>query len=187
LPGQKGHHCPAPYVKADPLEEAVWQAVAETLQQPELLAEEYRRRLAQAKAPDNLQAQQKQMSSSLKRIKTQEDRLIDAYRNEVIELDQLKVEMGKLKAHKQEIEHKQKALDQQSREQASLEKGLSQLEDFCEQVSQGLDSLTFEEKQKLLRLVVDHITLEGDKVCIHAVIPTGSSGNSVNLRPYGVH
>jgi hypothetical protein len=143
--------------------------------------------LAEAKAPDNVEVEERQLSLALKRIKNQEDHLIDAYRNEVIELDQLKAEMGKLKLRKQEVQQRQKALDQQGREQARLQEGLCQLESFCEQVSQGIDSLTFDEKQKLLRLVVDHITLEGQKVCIHAVIPMDSPGDFVSLRPYGVY
>ena len=164
----------------------MWQAVAGVLQQPDVLAQEYKRRLTKAEAPNNLETERRQISLALRRIKTQEDRLIDAYKNEVIELDQLKVKIGGLRAHKQEIEQRQEVLEQQNREQISLEEGLARLENFREQVGQGLDNLTFEDKQKLLRLVVERVTLEGEKVCIHAVVPVDSPSSLANLRLRGI-
>jgi hypothetical protein len=152
-----------------------------------VLAQEYKRKLAEAKVPNDSEIEPKQLSLALKRIRIQEDRLIDAYKNEAIDLDQLKVEMGKLRARKQETEQRQKRLEQQGREQTNLKEGLAHLEAFCRRVSQGLQNLTFEEKQKLLRLVVDHVTLEGQKVCIHAVVPMDSPNNFASLCPRNVN
>ena len=45
------------------------------------------------------------------------------------------------------------------------------LEKFCETVAVGVDSLTFGERQELLRLVVERILLEGDRGRVEAVIP----------------
>jgi len=40
-----------------------------------------------------------------------------------------------------------------------------------------LESLSFDGRQQLLRLVVERITLDADRVCIQTVIP--NEGNSV--------
>ena len=54
------------------------------------------------------------------------------------------------------------------------------LEQFCHQVAQGLDALTFEERQQLLRLVVESITVGNGRVRVETVIPTRQD-NLLNL------
>lgn len=55
---------------------------------------------------------------------------------------------------------------------------------FCETVNKGLDSLTFEGKQSLLRFLVERIVVEEGKVRVEAVIPLdGETVDSVGLRP----
>ena len=52
----------------------------------------------------------------------------------------------------------------------------------------GLDSLTFEEKQTLLRLVVERIVVEGGKVRVEAIIPVDDESAKVPaLRPPSRH
>ena len=51
------------------------------------------------------------------------------------------------------------------------QKALAHLERFCHQVSKGLTSLTFDERQQLLRLVIERISVENGVARIDAVIP----------------
>ena len=81
----------------DTLEPLVWEAMADALQSPDVLAQEYQRRRLQSEVPDYLETQEKRVDLVLRRVKVQEGRLIDAYKNEAIELPQLKEEMGKLR------------------------------------------------------------------------------------------
>ena len=57
------------------------------------------------------------------------------------------------------------------------------LEAFCERVSQGLENLSFEERQKLLCLVVDRIVVDGQRVHIEGVIPVQGHTPGDALRP----
>jgi site-specific DNA recombinase len=186
LPGQKSH-CPALSVWADSLEEVVWEAVTQALQHPDILAQEYQQYLAQISSSDALETEHKQLLLAQRRLKSQEDHLIDAYKNEVIELPQLKEEMGKLKGRRQELERQHEALERRSKKQASLREGLAQLKAFCERANQGLEHLDFGERQKLLRMVVDRIDLEGQKVKIQAAIPMNSPDDFVGLRSRSRH
>ena len=53
-------------------------------------------------------------------------------------------------------------------------------------VSRGLECMTLEEKQRLLRLVVEKIVVEEGKVRVEAIIPLDdTSGDLVGLRPPG--
>ena len=176
-----GKRCPPGAVSAQPVEDAVWQAVTEALQQPHLLIEEYQRRAAQVVSTDTLASERKQLQVALKKVKAQEDRVTDAYINEAMELERYKAEMATLRQRMEYLERCDKELDQRQRQEQDNQKTLEHLEQFCHQVVQGLDALTFEERQQLLRLVVESITVEDGRVRVETVIPTRKD-NLRNLR-----
>ena len=68
-------------------------------------------------------------------------------------------------------------------ERAQATDAVKRLEAFCQRVSQGLEHLAFEEKQKLLRLLIDRIVIEGEKVQIYGIIPLDGYGEVISLRP----
>ncbi len=152
----------------------MWEAVTEALQHPQLLTEEYQRRITRACTPDALEEERKQTKLALKRVKTQEGRITDAYVNEAMELDRYKAEMEKLRARRQELERARRDIDRRDRERQDGLKALEHVEKFCESVSVGLEAMTYEERRQLLRLVVERITVEDHTVRIETVIPTGN-------------
>ena len=56
------------------------------------------------------------------------------------------------------------------------------MEQFYLRVAQGLEAMTFEERQRLLYLVVKRITMEGRRVRIERVIPTAGDGIQLRTR-----
>ncbi|MBI4234518.1 MAG: recombinase family protein [Chloroflexi bacterium] len=177
-----GKRCLPGSFLAEPVEEAVWEAVKEALQQPQVLVEEYKRRLAHARMPDALEAERKQVALALKRVKAQEDRITDAYVNEAMELDRYKAEMQKLRQRREELERAAQDIERRERQEQDSCRALERLERFCRQVAQGLEAMTFEERQQLLRLVVERITVEDGRVRIETVIPTGDGGVQLRAR-----
>ena len=175
-PQKRGYH-------RDTLEVLVWEAVASALQRPDVLAQEYQRRRLQSETSDNSETHKKQVELALRRIKAQENRLIDAYKNEAIELSRLKEEMGKLRALREGLERERRELGHSRQEQVRAEDAVVRLEAFCERISDGLENLTFEESQKLLRLLVDSIVVEGQHVRIEGIIPVEGSNPGVALSP----
>ena len=177
-----GQRCTPGAVSAQPVEDAVWEAVTGALQPPKVLVEEYRTRLARAATPESVEEERKHVTLALKRLKAQEDRVTDAYINEAMDLDRYKVEMAKLGLRKKELERA--AQDITGREQQEMDgrKGLKQLERFCQDIARGLEEMTFEERQRLLRLVIERITVENGSVHIETVIPTGRDEELRNRR-----
>jgi hypothetical protein len=158
-------------VSAQRLEDAVWDAISESLQQPQLLADEYRRRLSENAGAQPFTEERKKLGIALKRVAAQEDRVTEAYVSEAMDLDRYKEEMDKLKSHRQELDRSQREIDQRQRQKQDTQKALAHLERFCHQVSKGLTSLTFDERQQLLRLVIKQITVENGVARIDTVIP----------------
>ncbi len=108
---------------------------------------------------------------------------MDAYKNEAIDLPRIKEEMGKLRARREALDRERRGMEQLRQQQAQGTHALERLEAFCQRVSQGLERLTFEEKQKLLRLLVDHIQVDGDHVRVEGIIPLQASSRNAALRP----
>ncbi|MFC1945095.1 recombinase family protein, partial [Chloroflexota bacterium] len=166
-----GKRCGAGLVQAEPVEEAVWAAIAEAMKQPERLVEEYQRRIAHEDMPDTIDQERKLLEVALKHVKAQQDRITDAYVNEALELPQYKVKMEELRAKQKQIENQLAESERRAQRRLQDKDTLTKLEAFCEAVSRGLDNLTFVEKQELLRLVVERITIDTDKVRVEAIIP----------------
>ena len=166
-----GRRCRPGSFKAEPVEQAVWGAVAEALEQPHVLIAEYERRLSDLGTVDVIEQERKQLSLALKRLAIREDRVTEAYVNEVMELDRYKNEMEKLMKQRSGLEELENQLGRRAKEEQDAKSGLRYLEEFCDRVSKGLESLSFEDRQKLLRLVVQRITVEDNRVRIETIIP----------------
>ena len=106
-----GQRCQPGAVSAQRLEDAVWDAISESLHQPQLLANEYQRRLAENAGAKPFTEERKKLCIALKRVEAQEDRETEAYVSEVMDLDRYKEGMDKLKSHRQELDKSQQKID----------------------------------------------------------------------------
>ena len=90
--------------------------------------------------------------------------------------------MEKLKERRKGFERAAQEIDlRKRREEASL-KALEHMERFCRRLAQGLEAMTFEERQQLLCLVVDRITVESRRIQMETVIPTGEDAVQLHTR-----
>ena len=128
----------------------------------------------QAGSGDTIKAEGKTLALAMKRLKAQEDRVTDAYIHEVMDLERYSDEMDKLRRQREQLERGTKELAQRERQQQDSGRALEHLDRFCRQVATGLDAMNFEERQQLLRLVVERITVEDGRVRIETIIPTGN-------------
>ena len=75
-------------------------------------------------------------------------------------------------------------MELETREQMEVDtnRSLERLESFCHQIAQGIDSLTFEGRQKLLQLVVERVKVENEVVTIETVIPGFPNDRQLRAR-----
>ena len=178
-----GRRCRPGSFKAEPVEQAVWEAVAEALEQPQVLMAEYERRLSDLGSVDVIEQERNQLSLELKRLVVQEDRVTEAYIKEAMELNRYKYEMGKLGERRSGLEKLENQLGQRAKQEQDAKAGVRYLEEFCDRVSEGLESINFEDRQKLLRLVVERITVEDNMVRIETIIPPDQDMQLRTRRP----
>ena len=99
-----------------------------------------------------------------------------------MDLKRYKTEMDKLRARIKELDGIARDLDRRSEQERGAESALQQLQTFCHRVSVGLDRMSFEERQELLRLVVDRIPVEDETVGIETVITQGDGYSQLRTR-----
>ena len=164
------------------VEQAVWEAVKEALQNPQALAAEYTRRIETSGATSDLDYEAKRLNLTLKQLKTQEDRVTDAYVAEAMDLARYKSEMERLSAQRQVLEQQIGQVQHQAQQEAKDRQALTQLGEFCSLVGRGLDHMTFEERQLFLRLVVESVTVAEGRITVETVIPSAPDGKLRNVR-----
>ena len=99
-----------------------------------------------------------------------------------MDLARYKAEIGKLAHRRRELDGMGKDVERRAKQADASRQALAQLEAFCGQVSLGLEAMTFQERQQLLRLVVEGITVKDGWARIETIIPIGQDGKLRNPR-----
>jgi site-specific DNA recombinase len=131
--------------------------------------------------PQQLQARRQTLNQALAQLARQEERLLEAYLAEVIEL-------AELERKRQDIAQKQQALDRQVRQlEAQLHKQIEidaiapTIQAFCQRVQQGLAQATFAQKRELVELLIDRVIVDEAHVEIRYVIPTTEASTHIRF------
>lgn len=165
--------CNAGTIKADKIENLVWQTIAEAIKKPDLIVEQV------VKFHEDLHVKEHELEQEIQKV---EHDLLEVKRKKDASLD-LFLE-GTIKKHELE-ELMQKVRDKETfyiQKRQRLVKELSQamspveikrnILNFCNEVRPHIDSLPFKEKRQVLTLLVKKVILEqSGMVRIKAVIP----------------
>ena len=171
--------CPCPPVDGNIVESLVWQAVAELLADPQLILDYY---LARQDESDVTPHELKRVRQELDQIDNQNQRLLDAYQAEVIELGELETRRRALAQQRQVLKQHLSELEQLAQQQVRQEALTSDIAEFCENIKSVLQSPTPEEQQQVLRLVVDHILVGKEQLTIKHIIPLNGDSRLYTRR-----
>jgi len=173
--------CPQRQAKVDELDAAVWEHVKQLLNDPATLLGEFEAfaRQAEEHATDE-QIEEQREQAQLRRLDREEQRLLDAYQAEALDLTELK-------ERRQQIAGRRQALTAQREQQARIraerqvaQATLADLKAFCERIRSRLEEATLAEKQRLLHLLIDRVIVGEDTLEIRHVIPLR------RLKPEGI-
>ena len=165
--------CPQRNLRADELDNLVWAEVRRHLETPALILDAYTQwRAEPAPRPDDVVAREvRELQKKLTELDREEHRLIDAYQAELIELDQLERRQRLLR---QRREHLRASLEATHGEHTGAlqraELALS-VERFTRSICGPLATLGFEDRQRLVRTVIDRVMVEEGHIDIHFAIP----------------
>ena len=171
--GGEHRRCPERNIRADELDTFVFEQVCSTLLRPDvLLAGEHAVSARREPVADELlQAQLAKLQRKIDAAAAERRRLADLYQSALIDRDDLLRRSKELQDRTRSVEHQCGALTAQRKELAQQNALRERIAGFSAMVGATIDHLDFEQRQKLLRLVVEQVLVRGWRVDIKLRIP----------------
>jgi len=181
---ENGRICSNTPVRQDYLDELVWGAVMELLADPTLVRQELDRRLEEQRSSNPTQKQKERLQRELARYQKAVERLIEAYQEELISLEELRARIPELRRRTNAGNAQLEALEGQLIDRETYLRLAENLETFLSTLHERAQTLSVEERQKVLRLVVKEVHVDHDNVIIkHSLPPSdGDSESGYRLR-----
>ncbi len=165
-------------VRQDLLDEVVWTEVVRLLENPQLIQGELERRLATAREADPTKRHEEALRRELARIGKSIDRLLTAYQEGLLSLDELRERMPNLRRRQQADHAELQAIVDQSVDRATYLRLAESLTTFLTRLRSSADALDISERQRVLRLLVKEILVGDDKIIIRHCIPLPTGGDN---------
>ena len=182
--GSDDRRCPERNIRANELDQYVFEQVRQALLDPQQLVAAERAVIAGAPDENELVATQlKRLDTAIDAKERERTRLLDAYQAGLIELDELTRRTATLTARREQLTQEKDALTKRSAELATENRLRRGLAGFAERVAASLDELDFEGRQRLLRLVVEKVRVTGWRVEIHLKIPLPTNHHPTSTDP----
>jgi site-specific DNA recombinase len=116
------------------------------------------------------------VSKALAQTERQRERLLDAYLGGILELAEFERKRKELEARTDSLLAQKRQLDASARERTELARIADSIEEFREQVRAGLADANFEQKRRLVELLIDRVIVNDEEVEIRYVVPTSPEG-----------
>lgn len=169
-----GPVCDSRPVRQDYLDAVVWDHVIALLQKPELIRNEIDRRLKDIKNSSPTTRRKEAIEKAQHRIRNSIDKILDAYQEGLIKIDELRARLPDLRKRQQTLEAEERSLEMQAVDEHAVLRLADNLESFLSRLRQSTKNLNITEKQKILRLVAKEILVDHEKVTVKHSIPAGS-------------
>ncbi|HYB31045.1 MAG TPA: recombinase family protein, partial [Solirubrobacteraceae bacterium] len=181
-----GRVCQSRPIRADQLDELIWGEVRRLLEDPQLVRAEIDRRLEAARTEHPAARQREALERDITRADGAIARMIEAYQEQLLSLEELRARRPTLRKRQAALRTQLDALETELHDAETFLKLADTLEGFLGRLADGLDRLSLDEQQRILRLVVREVLIGGDdKVTIRHSIPTPNSGGSPNYQLRG--
>lgn len=165
--------------RADALDEVVWKEVVRLLTHPEWVIEQFQRLHATGEGMDDPAETRLVQIEQLKRCyERQIERLVDAYTmDETITLIELQKRRRPIEQKIERLEQQKRDVQRTAQQQVRTEELCQNIEMFCAAISKGLEEATFEQRRRIVELLIERVIVKESEVLIKYVIPlTGGRG-----------
>jgi site-specific DNA recombinase len=168
-------------VRQDILDHIVWTEVVRLLEDPELINNELDRRLAAAREVDPNEHHKEALRRNLVHIANSIDRLLTAYQNGLLSLDELRERLPNLRQREQANNTELQAILDQSVNRAAYLRLAETLTTFLARMRASAATLDVSERQRVVRLLVKEILVSDDTIVIRHCIQVPST--PVDVEP----
>ena len=168
---ESGRVCGNKPVRADYLDQVVWEHITGMLADPHLIRAEIDRRLDTARSSDPAVRERKRLETALAKASNGITRMIEAFGEQLITIDELRARMPDLRARETNLRNQIEALDSQLADREAYLKLADNLEGFLTQLHAKAETSTVQERQRVLRLLVKDVLIGPETITIRHRIP----------------
>jgi site-specific DNA recombinase len=163
------------FIRQELLDQIVWAEVVRLLEDPALIQQELDRRLAAARTSDPARKREQSLQRELSQVDKGIERLLTAYQEELLSLEQLRERMPMLRQRQQALRAELQAITDQANDRAAFLRLAETLTAFLTRLRGAAESLSVVERQKIVRLLVKEILVGEDTITIRHSIPIPSA------------
>ena len=177
--------CDQKPIRQDLLDQLVWDEILRLLEDPTLIQNELNRRLEAARDSSPTKRRLETLSRDLIRVRKSIERLLTAYQEELLSLDELRVRMPPLRQREQAVQAELQTINNQTADRAAYLRLAETLTAFLGRLRSNADSLDIAQRQRIMRLLVKEVIVGKDLITIKHSIPkhTGASaGNQPSTK-----
>jgi site-specific DNA recombinase len=171
--GGPDKRCPERNIRADALDTFVFDQIRTTLLRPNILATGEQAIAAHTPTPDDelLAGELARLDRRLHGIQAERRRLADLYQTGLLDLPELQRRAADTDTRHRDLQQHRDTLTTQRQDLAHDNQVRNRVAGFAQRVLTVIDQLDFDQRQQLLRLVVDEVRVTGWNVTIQLRIP----------------
>jgi site-specific DNA recombinase len=166
-------------VRQDLLDQLVWNEILKLLEDPSLIEAEIERRLTAARNSNPNKRREESLQRDLTRTRKGMERLVTAYQETLLSLEDLRTRMPELRRREQTLQAELTSLTEQTNDRANYLRLTETLTAFMTRMRSSAQTLDIAERQRIVRLLIKEVLVGDDTITIrHSIpIPTAPSGN----------
>jgi site-specific DNA recombinase len=166
-----GRVCKGHPVRVEAIDDLIWNSVKCLLMEPDTIVAEYERR--SQLNPDSMLALLEQKETEIRRFSNERLRLIDLFQSGLVHKKEIETKLKSIGTKLEQIAGEKKYLEQQQLEQKKLLTVIKSLDGFSENMRNNLETNSFEEKKKIVRLLVEEVQIDtvSEKINVKHIIP----------------
>lgn len=169
--------CSGRPIKCEVLDELVWEQVKKLLQNPTLVLNEYNLRIASINSSTGgLENAIQQQHKLITQYEIEKNRLIQIYQSGHVSLQEIQANLDQIRIKIKKSQSEITLLENEKSQKDSFIVLVKKLGEFTASLDSNLDSLSFEQKQKIIRLLIDDIVVNSisGSIKIRHIIPDDS-------------
>jgi site-specific DNA recombinase len=176
--------CPAPQVFTPDLDHLVWQEIKALLSSPQLIRQSWENQHGchEHQSVDVIEIELTRLDQQIRDARRQIQRLVDGYQADLVRAAELSTRRASLEKSISYWSVKKTSLEAESPKWREIQKAWGSVDSFCHGALAGLDALSFGDRQKLLRKVIERVWITAWDVKIKLAIPLSTNSSLTTVR-----
>jgi site-specific DNA recombinase len=180
-PGTEGYRfpngkvCQISSIRQDYLDSIVWNQILKLLESPNLIKKEINRRIYRSKNSGTTKNKINTLNTELSRMQKSISKLLDAYQENLLELQELRERIPILRKKEKLIGSEIQSLKNAELDKEKYLSLLETMENFLSRLRESSDTLKIEEKKKIIKLLVREIIVGENTIKIKHSIPINNN------------